>query len=70
MQKQKVILLIITILLAIIVMFAPTIIIGHSYGETSYMGSLLTAELVMRIISFIVGVLIIFDGVKKYFINK
>lgn len=70
MQKQKVILLIITILLAIIVMLIPTIIIGQSYGETSYMGNLLIAELVMRITSFIVGVLIIYDGIKKYFINK
>lgn len=67
---QKVILLIVNILLAIVVIYVPTIIIGRSYGETSYMGSLLTAEFIMRVISFIIGLLIIYDSIKKYFINE
>ena len=70
MSKQKVMLFITTIALAIITMFIPTIIIGKSYEETSYMASLLTAELIMRIISVIVGTLILYDGIKKFFSDK
>lgn len=63
MKKVK---LIVSFIIGILIILTPTIIVGRFYNTNLVMGSLLTSEFVMRNISLIIGLLIIYDGIKNF----
>jgi len=66
-QKNKIYLcLIIRCVLGIIITLIPTILTGNSFVNTNSMGELYTAEFIMRVITYIIGVLVIYDTVKTF----
>ncbi|WP_445486558.1 hypothetical protein [Niallia sp. 03133] len=65
-QKSKTILLILSIILGITIAIAPILITGRTYDESKVMGSLLTGEFVTRTSSLILGLIVIYDGIKNF----
>jgi ABC-type arginine/histidine transport system permease subunit len=63
----KVILLLSSVVIGVLIMLSPVFITGHTYNTTNFMGSLLTAEFVIRSVSLIIGLVVIYDGVKSFF---
>ncbi|WP_427337684.1 hypothetical protein [Caloranaerobacter sp. DY30410] len=61
--------LIISFIIGVFIILIPTIITGHTYNTSTAIGGLLYSEFIMRNISFIIGLLVIYDGLKNYF-NK
>lgn len=57
---------IIYVILGILIILAPSIISGRGYDETNTLSSFLTADYIVRIISFIVGILIIVFAVRAF----
>jgi ABC-type arginine/histidine transport system permease subunit len=66
-EKSKIILVIVSIVIGIIIIFAPVIITGRFYDEVHVMGGLLVGDFLMRTTSLILGLIIIYDGIKNYF---
>lgn len=54
----------ITIILGIVIIFAPTIITGHGYNDEKMMGALLVADYTLRVVSLITGLLVISFAIK------
>lgn len=63
---MKKLLLTSNVLIGIFIAFAPIIITGRFYDETELMPDLLVAEFVIRSIAYIVGLVVINDGIKQY----
>ncbi|WP_432407328.1 hypothetical protein [Wukongibacter sp. M2B1] len=61
--------LVISFIMGLLIILVPTIITGRLYNEVAIMGGLLYSEFIMRNICSIVGLLVIYDGLKSYF-NK
>lgn len=59
--------LISSILIGILIMFSPVIIIGHQYNVSRVMGNLLIADFIVRTLVVVVGLIIIYDGIRRYF---
>ena len=49
-------------------MLIPTIVTGFSYSNTNAMGALIVSEFTMRVVSYIIGLLVIYDSIKT--LNK
>lgn len=58
--------LISSIIIGILIALTPTIIVGGTYATTNAMGCLLVSEFLIRNIAIIIGLLVIYDGVKNY----
>jgi hypothetical protein len=52
--------------IGLLIMFSPVIITGHGYDVSRVMGILLTVELIVRTLALIIGLIVIYDGVKCY----
>ncbi|MFA2567475.1 hypothetical protein [Bacillus wiedmannii] len=52
--------------IGIIIMIAPIIITGTMYDVTKTMGDLLVAELIIRTLSLIIGLLVISKALHRY----
>ncbi len=65
-KKQKIISLLISIALGMCIMFAPSIITGEMYDRAD-LDPFLTANLVIRSSSFVLGLLVIYDATKVHF---
>lgn len=57
---------VIYVVLGILIILAPSIISGRGYDEASKLTSFLTVDYLVRIISFIVGILIIVFAVRAF----
>lgn len=66
MNKKRMFLSIIEIIIGVVIIFAPTIITGKNYNVNETMGDLLVAEFVLRTLSFIIGLIIIYLSIKKF----
>lgn len=66
LKKQKMISLTVSIALGICIMFAPSIITGEMYNHAD-LDPFLTANLVIRSSSFVLGLLVIYDATKVHF---
>lgn len=66
-KGKKILVLIGSIIIGILIMFSPVFITGSYYDINKVMGSLLTAELVVRTLAVVVGLIIIYDGIKNLF---
>jgi uncharacterized protein with PQ loop repeat len=67
-EKSKKIFLIISLGFGILIFLAPSIITGRFYyDEVHVMGPLLVSEFLMRTASLILGLIIIYDGIKNFF---
>lgn len=55
---------VITIILGIVIIFVPTIITGHGYNDEKMMGALLVADYTLRVVSLIIGLLVISFAIK------
>ncbi|WP_141533752.1 MULTISPECIES: hypothetical protein [Bacillus cereus group] len=58
--------LFIQILIGILIIMAPIIITGELYDVSKTMGNLLVAELIIRTLSFIIGLVVISKAFEKY----
>lgn len=52
--------------IGIIIMITPIIITGLMYDGSTAMGNLLVAEFIMRILSLIIGLLVISKALHRY----
>ncbi|WP_263702661.1 hypothetical protein [Bacillus thuringiensis] len=52
--------------IGIIIMIAPILITGTMYDVTKTMGDLLVAELIIRTVSLIIGLLVISKALHRY----
>ncbi len=66
-KMDKSMILIGSIIIGFLCMLSPIIITGTVYDTNRVMGSLLTAEFVVRTLAIIIGLIIIYDGVKSHF---
>lgn len=48
-------------------MLSPIIITGHQYDVSRVMGTLLVAEFIVRTLVMVIGLIIIYDGIKRFF---
>ncbi|MGE6539636.1 hypothetical protein [Bacillus luti] len=58
--------LLLQIVIGIIIMIAPILITGTMYDVTKTMGDLLVAELIIRTLSLIIGLLVISKALHSY----
>ncbi|MES5942540.1 MULTISPECIES: hypothetical protein [unclassified Bacillus cereus group] len=58
--------LLLQIVIGIIIIIAPIIITGLMYDGSTAMGNLLIAEFIMRILSLIIGLLVISKALHLY----
>ncbi|AHA09499.1 hypothetical protein BCJMU51_0881 [Bacillus cereus] len=58
--------LLLQIVIGIIIMIAPILITGTMYDVTKTMGDLLVAELIIRTLSLIIGLLVISKALHRY----
>ncbi|AJH75157.1 hypothetical protein COK00_29775 [Bacillus cereus] len=58
--------LLLQIVIGIIIMIAPILITGTMYDVTKTMGDLLVAELIIRTLSLIIGLLVISKALYRY----
>ncbi|GMR64729.1 MULTISPECIES: hypothetical protein [Bacillus] len=58
--------LLLQIVIGIIIMIAPILITGSMYDVTKTMGDLLVAELIIRTLSLIIGLLVISKALHRY----
>ncbi|MED2184855.1 hypothetical protein [Bacillus wiedmannii] len=58
--------LLLQIVIGIIIMIAPIFITGTMYDVTTTMGDLLVAELIIRTLSLIIGLLVISKALHRY----
>ncbi|OJE32384.1 hypothetical protein BAQ47_26885 [Bacillus tropicus] len=58
--------LLLQIVIGIIIMIAPILITGTMYDVTKMMGDLLVAELIIRTLSLIIGLLVISKALYRY----
>ncbi|MFD5260891.1 hypothetical protein [Bacillus wiedmannii] len=58
--------LLLQIVIGIIIMIAPILITGTMYDVTTTMGDLLVAELIIRTLSLIIGLLVISKALHRY----
>lgn len=66
MKTNSIIKLIFKLLIGVLIILAPVIITGHWYNESKIMEALLVSDFVMRTLSFIIGLLVIYDSIKSY----
>lgn len=67
LQKGKGILILISsIIVGILIMLSPIIITGSTYNVTSVQGDLLVADFSIRVIVIIIGLIVIYDGIKNF----
>ncbi|MGY0694842.1 hypothetical protein ACW2QC_19010 [Virgibacillus sp. FSP13] len=67
MKNNSLIAFFINLIIGVIIIVAPVIITGRFYNENEVMGSLLVSEFVMRTTALIIGLLVIYDSIKRYF---
>ncbi|RKF44143.1 hypothetical protein BCY92_19625 [Bacillus wiedmannii] len=58
--------LLLQIVIGIIIIIAPILITGTMYDVTKTMGDLLVAELIIRTLSLIIGLLVISKALHRY----
>lgn len=58
--------LLLQIVIGIIIVIAPILITGTMYDVTKTMGDLLVAELIIRTLSLIIGLLVISNALHRY----
>jgi hypothetical protein len=58
--------LLLQIVIGITIMIAPILITGTMYDVTKTMGDLLVAELIIRTLSLIIGLLVISKALHRY----
>ncbi|ALQ66697.1 hypothetical protein [Bacillus thuringiensis] len=58
--------LLLQIVIGIIIIIAPILITGTMYDVTKTMGDLLVAELIIRTLSLIIGLLVISKALYRY----
>ncbi|RCX18051.1 hypothetical protein DFP94_1072 [Fontibacillus phaseoli] len=68
-SSGKILVLITSIIIGILIMFSPVFITGSYYNVNQVMGSLLSAEMVTRTLAVVIGLIIMYDGVKTFFKN-
>lgn len=69
LKSKKNAIFIINCILAVLIMFAPVIITGHFYDTSKLLGGLLISDFVIRTVSLIIGILVIYDSIKRHIDN-
>ncbi|MGZ7443222.1 hypothetical protein ACLD72_016825 [Paenibacillus sp. TH7-28] len=68
-SSGKIVILLVSLIVGILIMFSPVFITGSYYNVNQVMGNLLSAELIVRTLAVVIGLIIIYDGVKTFFKN-
>ena len=66
-KNNKLISIILSLIIGILIAIIPNFITGESYNPDKIMGNLLVADLILRVISPIIGLIVIYDGIKTFF---
>jgi|HigsolmetaAR202D_1030399.scaffolds.fasta_scaffold137295_1 hypothetical protein len=66
-QNKKALFLVIGIILGLFIALSPVIVTGHWYNVSKVMGNLLVADFSLRTISIIIGIIVIYLAVRRYF---
>ncbi|GGG10947.1 hypothetical protein GCM10010912_64220 [Paenibacillus albidus] len=66
MDKNNKLLLLVSIFIGLLIMFSPIILTGYTYSSNNILGSLLYFEFTIRSLALIIGLLVIYDGVKNF----
>ncbi|CAH1059394.1 hypothetical protein CA600_17190 [Paenibacillus sp. VTT E-133280] len=66
MDKNNNKLLLSSIVIGLLIMFSPIILTGYTYSTDSILGPLLYFEFTIRSLALIIGLLVIYDGVKNF----
>ncbi|MDH6372872.1 ABC-type arginine/histidine transport system permease subunit [Paenibacillus sp. PastF-3] len=59
-------LLLSSIIIGLLIMFSPIILTGYTYSSDNILGPLLYVEFIIRSLAIIIGLLVIYDGVKNF----
>ncbi|MDU5946111.1 MAG: hypothetical protein E7L01_07505 [Paenibacillus macerans] len=59
--------LFISVVIGVLIMLSPIFITGSLYNDNEVMGGLLSAELVVRTLSLVIGLIVIYDGFKSFY---
>ena len=65
-KSKKNLIVIIGCIIGIIIMLIPTLITGNSFSNSTAIGGLHISEFIMRVVSYIVGLLVIYDSIKTF----
>lgn len=61
----RVLTLLSSVVIGVFIMLSPGFITGHTFNASHYSGSLYTAEFIVRSAAVIIGLLIIYDGIRS-----
>lgn len=53
-------------IIGILIIFIPTIITGYFFANSTAIGGLYISEFIMRVISSILGLVVIYDAIKQF----
>jgi uncharacterized membrane protein len=59
--------LFISILIGLLIALSPVIVTGSWYNTNIVMGNLLIAEFIVRTLVIVIGLIVIYNGVKHFF---
>ncbi|RED51179.1 hypothetical protein DFP95_14412 [Cohnella lupini] len=65
-KNRGVVVLVSSILLGLLIMLSPNMITGSSYDAIHVIGNLLVAEFIVRTTVIVIGLIVIYDGIKHY----
>lgn len=54
-----------SIFIGLLIALAPVIVTGHWYHTSMAMGNLLVAEFIVRTLAVVIGLLVIYNGIKQ-----
>ncbi|MCM3630413.1 hypothetical protein M3194_24065 [Paenibacillus glycanilyticus] len=70
MKPNQSVFLLCSLIIGILIALSPVIVTGNWYDTTHVMGDLLVAEFILRTLAIVIGLLVIFSGLKNYFLFK
>lgn len=66
LKSKRNLIVVIGCVIGFIIMLTPTLITGNSFSNSTAFGGLLISEFIMRVVSYIVGLLVIYDSIKAF----
>ncbi|MBO7749042.1 hypothetical protein I8J29_33265 [Paenibacillus sp. MWE-103] len=70
MNSNKFAILVCSLVIGVFIALSPVIVTGHWYDITHVIGNLLVAEFIVRTIAIVIGLLVIFSGIKRFFLSR
>ncbi|NBD24140.1 hypothetical protein [Paenibacillus glycinis] len=68
--NQPALFLLCSLFIGVLIALSPVLVTGHWYNVNKTMGNLLIAEFIVRTLAIVFGLLVIFGGVKHFFLYR